>query len=211
MARKNPELRRRGPVREPKKTFYLFCEGKNTEPDYFHALKRKFNDPLIRVIPTAVGGVPLTIAKLSAEQANAIGKGAKRKRAKQSYQEDDEVWAVFDRDEHPHIDEAKQLCKANNVGIAFSDPCFELWLILHIEDFNRACDRHDVQRVFGEIHEGYDRRGAKTADFSALLENLEEAERRADTLLRRRREERGGTNPSTTVFNLTRSIRAKAK
>lgn len=211
MARKSPDLRRRGPRLEPKKTFYLFCEGKNTEPDYFRALKRRIRDPLINIVDIPAAGVPLTIAHQSIEQANLIGKGAKRKKAKQSYQEADEVWAVFDRDEHPHIEKAKQLCEVNNVGIAFSDPCFELWLILHIEDFNRACDRHDVQRALTDVDERYDRHGAKTTDFSALLENIEDAEMRADVLLRRRIEERGDTNPSTTVFRLTRRIRAAAK
>ncbi|WP_168177050.1 RloB family protein [Thalassospira sp. MCCC 1A03138] len=211
MARKSPDLHRRGPRLEPKKTFYLFCEGKNTEPDYFRALKRKIRDPLIKIVDKPAAGVPMTIANLSVEQANAIGKGAKRKRVKQSYQEADEVWAVFDRDEHPHIQEAMQLCDSNNVGIAFSDPCFELWLILHIHDFNRACNRHDIQRALSDVLEGYERGRGKTADFSVLLEDIENAENRAEVLLDRRHEEGGDTNPSTTVFKLTRRIRAAAK
>ncbi|MDP2697569.1 RloB family protein [Thalassospira sp.] len=207
MGRRIPDLKRRGSVRAPKKTFYLFCEGKNTEPDYFRALKRKLRDRLISVEPVPAAGVPFTIARKSADMANAIGKGAKRKKAKQSYQEADEVWAIFDRDAHPHIEEAKQLCQSNNVGVAFSDPCFELWLILHIQDFDGGCDRHQIQRALRGVLGGYDPNEGKTADFTVLLDEIETAEKRAEVLLERRTQEGDDTNPSTTVFKLTRKIR----
>ena len=33
-----PGLRRRGPLREPKRRFILYCEGRNTEPAYYQAI-----------------------------------------------------------------------------------------------------------------------------------------------------------------------------
>jgi hypothetical protein len=47
-----------------------------------------------------------------------------------------ELWAVFDRDENtPHeIYAAFRLAKTNGIRIAFSHPCFELWLLLHLKN-----------------------------------------------------------------------------
>lgn len=207
MGRKNPDLKRRGPVKEPKKTFYLFCEGRNTEPHYFRSLKRKYVDPLIQIVPEPAAGVPFTIAQKSVEKCNALGKGAKRKKVRQSYQKADEVWAIFDRDEHPRFEEAKKLCLDNNVNIAVSDPCFELWLVLHIQEFDRPCNRHEIQDVLQGLVKEYDKDKGKTAKFDQLLDQLDLAEKRAGIQFNKRIEEGGILNPSTNVFELTRKLR----
>ena len=88
-------------------------------------------------------GVPMTVAEKAVEKAKSLRRGRGRK---DSFEERDQVWAVFDRDEHPRFDEAVALCKDKGVGVARSDPCFELWLILHERDYDRPCGRHEVQR-----------------------------------------------------------------
>jgi hypothetical protein len=37
-----------------------------------------------------------------------------------------QVWCVFDRDEHSKIHEAFDRAKAHGIEIVFSNPCFEL-------------------------------------------------------------------------------------
>jgi hypothetical protein len=48
----------------------------------------------------------------------------------------DEVWCVFDVEAptpHGNLTNALELAARNAINVALSNPCFELWLILHIE------------------------------------------------------------------------------
>ena len=205
---KIPLIRRRKPNREPKQRFILFCEGKNTEPVYFSALKRTLTGALITVETKRGVGVPMTIATEAVKFAKSEGLTKKSRRKKNSFEENDEVWAVFDRDEHPNFDEAISLCQANNVGVARSNPCFELWLILHERDYDRPDHRKDVQRALKNLRPEYDNHGRKVPDCNDLVTRVEAAEERGKVLVERRQEE--GIpygNPSTTVGMLTRAIR----
>ena len=150
----------------------------------------------------------MTVAERAAACAREHGLVPGMRRRKDSFEEGDQVWAVFDRDDHPRFDDAVRLCERNGVGVARSDPCFELWLILHERDYDRACTRRDVQRELASLRPEYDRGGAKTPNCDELMRHVEEAERRAKAQLQRR--EREGAphgNPSTTAGRLTRAIR----
>lgn len=206
--RRAPSLRRRGARREPRRRFILFCEGRNTEPAYFDALRRACSSALVAVEARPGVGVPYTIATRAVEHARDLGLGRRRRRKKDSYEEADQVWAVFDRDEHPRFNEAVAHCESNGIGVARSDPCFELWLILHERDHDRPDHRRAVQEVLEELRPEYDADGAKTPDCDNLVTRVEQAEQRADTQLRRREQEGNPFgNPSTTVGRLTRAIR----
>ena len=144
----------------------------------------------------------MTVAKKAKAEAES-------RKQKDSFEKGDRIWAVFDRDEHPRFEEAVALCKKHGVSVARSDPCFELWLILHERDYNRPCSRQEAQRELKRLRTEYDRDGAKTPDCTDMVCRVEEAEKRAEAQLRNR--EREGTpygNPSTTVFQLTRAIRS---
>ena len=201
--REPPRLKRRPHQGEPKRRFVLFCEGRNTEPAYFKAIRSVYRNALISVETHGGAGVPRTIAEKAAEEA-----GKNRRRKKDSFEKDDQVWAVFDRDEHPRFDEAVRLCEASGVRVARSNPCFELWLILHERDYDRPQNRRDMQRKLERLRPEYEINGDKTPDCADLVTRVEEAERRGEELLRKRKE--GGDpygNPSTTVGRLTRAIR----
>ena len=208
--RRPPPLDRRGPQRFPKRRFIVFCEGGNTEPAYFGALQETVRDALVAIETIPVGGEPRTVADGAVTRAKQLGIGKKRKKGRNSFEAGDEVWAVFDRDAHPRYYDALQLCEAHWVGIARSNPCFELWLILHVEDFDRPDDHRAVQSHFKTLCPEYDPKGRKIPDCKALLERLENAECRAERQLLRRQEERDGqlAPPYTTVWKLTRAIRS---
>ena len=200
--RRTPGLKRRNPRREPKRRFVLFCEGARTEPAYFRAIKRERGNTLIAVEIVGAAGVPMTIAEKAVEEAN------RRRGRRDSFEKDDQVWAVFDRDQHPRFDEAVKQCEQHDIGVTRSDPCFELWLILHERDYDRPCDHRDVQKDFERLHPEYDGGGSKTPDCADMVRRVEEAEKRAEAQLRRREKDRTPFgNPSTTVFRLTRAIR----
>ncbi|CAK0751036.1 RloB-like protein [Azospirillaceae bacterium] len=208
MARLSPSLERHKPKREPKRRFFIFCEGKNTEPAYFEAIKCRFcgADIKLELIPSA--GVPFTLAGKAAELAKQLNRGRQKR---DSFEKNDQIWAVFDRDEHPNYTEAVQLCESNGVRVGRSNPCFELWLILHDQEFHRPVDRHAVQSHLQSIQPDYDPGKDKTLDCLLLMDRVEATEKRAEILLARRKQERDPFGPpSTTVGHLTREIRTAA-
>lgn len=209
--RKIRPLQRASAFREPKRKFILYAEGANTEPDYFRAVQKTFRGALVEIEIIPAAGVPLTIARKAAEHRQLIARKKRRTDKDASFSDEDEVWAIFDRDNHPKVSEALLLCQENNVGIAFSNPCFEVWLILHLVDYQRPDDRHEVQRKLASLVKDYNPNCRKTTNCSSLMDRLEIAEERAERQLKRREEEGdNGGAPSTTVFNLTRTIRRAA-
>lgn len=133
-----------------------------------------------------IGGVPGEVARKAVSAAG--GRVDKR----------DRVWAVFDRDSHPDFDEAMASCDAHGVEVARSNPCFELWLILHHTDYDRPADSRNLKAEFAALD--------VTCDDP--VGSVEDAERRAAEQLDRRSEEGAPYgNPSTTVGTLTRALR----
>lgn len=206
--RSAPDLKRRRSQREPKRRFILFCEGKNTEPEYFDAIKRACGSALIDVEIVPAVGVPYTIAERASERARSEGLAQSSRRRMNSFEETDQVWAVFDRDEHPRFDDAVMLCNQTGVHVARSNPCFELWLILHEQDHDRYETRQAMQKLLEQVRPDYTRGHGKAPDCDDLVTRVEQAERRAEAQLTRR--ESSGIpfgNPSTTVGHLTCQIR----
>jgi RloB-like protein len=186
----------------------VFCEDLNAAPDYFHTLKRAFESAIVEIEDIHGGsGEPKTIANKAILKRKQINQ---RKRDDKSVDRD-QVWAVFDRDEHIWFDDAISMCKSGDVNVGYANPCFELWILLHQNDcHNSGDDRHEVQRACKRFLPGYDRRRGKTADFTELCKNVQLAERNGDWL-NRQRETEGATmgRPSTTIQNLTRVIRGE--
>jgi hypothetical protein len=204
--RRIPKLRRRAPSLIPRRKFFLFCEGRNTEPDYFKAVGRIYSRTTIEL----VGGVgtPFTIAEHTAECARKLGLTKRSRKRLDSFEENDEVWAVFDREIHQRFNDAICKCNSNSVNIARSNPCFEIWLILHFDRFERPYDRKQAGRCLNKYCNEYDPDGSKTLNCMTLMGKLKDAESRAETQLSRRHDEGDPYGaPSTTVFQLTRRIR----
>jgi hypothetical protein len=123
----------------------VYCEGSRTEPEYLGALKRV---PEIRtsasvqlVIRSSQGGSPLGLVT---EAADA------RRRALREQAELDEFWCVFDvewPDNHPGLAEAVAKAQQEGIHLAISNPCFELWLVLHHQDCRRWLNNADARRL----------------------------------------------------------------
>ncbi len=153
-------------------------------------------------------GVPKTVAQQAVKFAKSQGLAPRSGRKRSSFEENDQVWAVFDRDEHPHFEDAVTLCEKHGVGVARSNPCFELWLILHAQDYNKPNDRHKLQAALKTLRPEYDPSGSKTLNCDELLTRVEAAEQRAAKQLQNRElDDCPYGNPSTTVGELTRAIR----
>jgi hypothetical protein len=123
----------------------VVAEGGVTEIDYCTALNNAFgqrrgfriNNPFVR----ASGLKPLDVAE-RAIQAAGSGEGGGSGTDTSSYPLQ-EVWALFDRDQHQGIREAFVEVKRHNaearergmlkIEVAFSHPSFDLWLLLHFQ------------------------------------------------------------------------------
>jgi hypothetical protein len=124
-------LRRRPARFDPRPRILILCEGKVTEPSYFRDFQHQEKNRLVDVVIDDEGGVPKTLV----ERAVARRKEAEREARlqKDKYLRYDEVWCVFDIDSHPNLPDARQQARANGIELAISNPCFELWLLLHFQ------------------------------------------------------------------------------
>jgi RloB-like protein len=167
MTRKSNDLRRRRATRELKARMILVCEGRNTEPEYFRAIKRFYAKRSLEIVTVRAAGVPMTLAKKAKEEVKSLKNSIGTK--------GDVVCAIFDRDEHPKFEEAIAFCQRNGILVGYTNPCFELWLVWHFENYGSTCHRHDVQRRFATLAPEYNPATTKTADFSKLMGRIDDA------------------------------------
>jgi hypothetical protein len=208
MVRKFSGLKRRKPFIAERQRFILICEGESTEIAYFNALKAQYRGAQIAIEYVAPAGVPITIMdKVKARMVELRHEQRSNPSAKA-----DTVWAVFDQDRHLKVNDAIAGCEGCGAQVAYSNPCFEVWLILHHEDYHAADDHHQVQKRYQKLDPTYDPNGSKTPDCAFLMNHVEKAEQFGENQCKRREEEDTPFGrPSTAVYNLTRAIRAAAE
>ena len=196
-----PRLGRRGSLRQPKLELLIFCEGGNTEPHYIRNFAREHANNLVKIEIIAPAGVPTTLVAKAIEAYNQIGL------SKNSFEQHDQVWVVFDRDDHLHVDQAIAHAEAVGVHVAFSNPCFEIWLLLHYTEFDAPDNRHEVQQKLTKHDRNYDPDGRKEASYLSLSLNYALARVRAVRMRARRRDEgKARSEPYTNVDLLTELI-----
>lgn len=191
---------RRGPVRSPKTKILIVCEGKNTEPQYFHQFAAAHRASLVDVVVSPAAGVPLLVVQQAQRlRRNAI---ADAKRASDSFLAYDAVGCVFDVDEDPNVSQAIETARQSALEVDVSNPCFELWL-LHHRDPPRMIHRHDVQSLLKTFVPGYD----KHVSYDHFRAGYDQACRRARRLDQSAQQiNDSDPNPGTGVYRLTESI-----
>jgi len=201
MSRRRDDLRRRGWITEPRLRVLICCEGRVTEPSYINGLKSALRIRLVHIEVGPAGSNPKTLVDHAVEKKQQAERDARRE--KDDNLRYDEVWCVFDVDVHEHIPEAKQKAGANRINLAISNPCFELWLLLHFQDQRAHIERHQAQSACREHMPEYDRE----VPFELVFPHYRLAVERA-VELDHWQETRGcaGENPSTGVHLLTEQI-----
>lgn len=126
----------------------VLCEGQVTEPRYFEDLKADVATRLVDVDVSPEGATPKTLVERAVARRKEDAKNARRDGDPGlAY---DEIWCVFDVDEHPFIPDARQQARDNKIRLAVSNPSFELWVLLHFEDqtghIERAAARSRVRK-----------------------------------------------------------------
>jgi hypothetical protein len=191
---------RKSQKRLPKPLVLISCEGKKTEPEYINGLRKtkRINKQRIRVLGAKeCGGTdPRTIVKCA--------KNSKKKIIKEERLEYDSVWCVFDRDDHHNAWEAMKEARDNGFKVAFSNPSFELWYLLHFQDQTAHIERWDVCKKLDlpECIQGYEKRMKDL--FSNLEGRLPNAITRAQKLrkMHKNNYNKPTYNPSTSVDEL---------
>lgn len=203
MKRRNRERRpaRRQQQIEARERILVLCEGKNTEPQYIDGFRRWCRNPLVEVVIPNIHGVPLTLVREAKKLRDEAREQANREH--DDFLAYDRVWCVFDVDEHPNLPEAMNMAKGNAIELAISNPCFELWLVLHFRDNPGLQHRHTLQSMMKGFVPNYDKR----VDFSAYESTYRLALARARRLARQADDDgEPHRNPTTGVFLLTELI-----
>lgn len=113
--------------------YYIFCEGQQTEPQYFDGFKKLIEDnPIYRDM------VLIEIEPCQAETMRVIGMAedyVKKNRIQKG-----KIWCVYDKDSFPPerfnrvVERAENLNKENpelQYHTAWSNECIEFWFLLH--------------------------------------------------------------------------------
>ncbi len=172
MAR-NSRFQRRPPSRHSKRMVLVATEGKETEAIYFDELKTRFREVVTVLVSAGKTGQsnPQRVLKRLREE---IGKRA-------SWSKRDQAWLVVDTDQWS-ASECKEIEAAiagdSRLHLATSNPCFELWLLLHFRDAWEAVTSDDLDRLLNSsacfgIYEKED------YDASSLMERIDGAISRA--------------------------------
>ncbi len=194
------QLRRRGPQIGQRTRFVIFCEGEVTEPVYLKELARR---PRVREVATldvhGMGREPRQLV----EEAQRVKNLERRQKAGPA-----QYWCVFDVEapnQHQRLHEAVQMAHGSDIGAAVSNPCFELWLLLHYTDRHSWID-NDTCRQLRHQSDGSQGKGL---DAPAYMSLLSEAIRRTNQLeVLHERAERvfPNNNPSSTMNRLIQAI-----
>ncbi|HEY6422549.1 MAG TPA: RloB family protein [Pseudonocardiaceae bacterium] len=184
-----PRRGRRAPFREPRLRLFVLCGGECTEPAYFLGLKGYLRNPAVQVKVKAKARAPEDLVRYARLIAPAVG------------DEFDEVWCVVDSDEFD-LEPAVALAAKLDVRLAVSNPCFELWLLLHHQDCTAPmCDARAVLRQLARQLPGYQKNGLRFADFeTGVMDAIRRAERLDLTGCKYR------CDPSSGVWKLVRLI-----
>ena len=135
---RSTQFPRRNGGRQYRRIIRVLTEGRVTEPDYIKMLARKYLDVRVEIDPKNTG-VPLTLVRSARDY--------QRQNKNKRNPDYDEIWCVFDINDHPKIEQAIQEARDSGIKVAISNPCFELWLVLHYQDQTGPIDGQAIQSL----------------------------------------------------------------
>lgn len=200
IGRKSSGKRRRKPV------VYLICEGSETEIRYFKKFRSRECNIDIIPIPSQYKSADKLVQKAKA----TIGFSPYYP------DEGDMIWCVFDRDDNTNamLAKAKQEALKEGYQIAFSNPSFEIWFLLHFNNQTTSIENCDAVmkqlKKKGRL-EQYEKNKEVYEQLKPLQEvAVERAKSRVEALRREHIEILSReSNPVTTVAELVEYLKSK--
>lgn len=132
MRNRNNLIRERREAFRDARLIVIASEGKDTERIYFKALAKEYTNPRVHVH---------ILSRCEDEKNNSspehVLKQLNDYKGQYELESDDELWLVIDRDRWTeamlsHV--TKECAQDGYLHVALSNPCFELWLLLHWVD-----------------------------------------------------------------------------
>jgi hypothetical protein len=181
----------------------VFTEGRVTEQQYVVHWHRRCREHVLVTVDAFHGG-PLQLVEHAVRAKKLAARESRRGRGR-AY---DEIWCFHDVDDHERRAEAAVLAKAHGIKLAVSNPCIELWFILHFEDQTAHMERDAAQSRSKKLL-GCGKVLTEQA-LTRLDDGLDDARRRANLLDTKHKGDGSprGSNPSTSAGRLIDSIRA---
>lgn len=167
----------------------MVCGGARTEPDYFAGLLRARRNPAVNVKVIDEARDPDSVIRYASGYADRSPTGF------------DQIWCVLDVDEFS-FRAAVPAARRSGIRLAVSNPCFEVWLLLHHADVSGelANAQAAITKLVRHVP-GYCKTRLRFEDFAA---GVEAAVTRGRVLYA---EGEGiGPNPSTGVWRLVEAI-----
>lgn len=189
------------PSPEERNRIVVFTEGEKTEVSYLEYWTR-LNRGAINVHISRRHGVPWSLVKWAAERRRAEGGHARPGRWSAEY------WCVFDVNSHSRIPDCVEMARANDINLAVSNLCIELWFILHFKDQDAHLERHDAQRHSRLLLE-WDKKALPGEVLEKLATRYDDARVRAQRLDTKHHGDgrRPRSNPSSDIWKLVDRIR----
>lgn len=140
--------------------YYIFCEGEQTEPQYFTGFKRLIEDN-----PIYKDMVLIKIEPCRADTMRVIGRAENY--VKQHGIKKGQIWCVYDKDSFPALNfnavsERVEVLNKENSDVqyhtAWSNECIEFWFLLHFSYYTSNNYRTDyikfLNKKFAEFKIG---------------------------------------------------------
>ena len=150
-SRPQTKLSRKAGARSLRKQIVIVCEGEKTEPNYYESMRQHLKLSTVDVV--VIGGI---------SDPRKLVERAIDERENFLYEDIDEVWCVFDKEQtghNPRFNEAVKLARENKVNLAVTNPAFEFWYLLHYEYTDRPFENADkviekLKPFFENIYNG---------------------------------------------------------
>ncbi|ODS35603.1 MAG: hypothetical protein A7316_03540 [Candidatus Altiarchaeales archaeon WOR_SM1_86-2] len=187
---------------KPRRFVVIVCEGAKTETQYFNGFNERNSG--VKIVPLYENcNGPKSIVESAEKQIDKYDL---------NLDEGDGLWCAFDVDENTNdmIAYAVKIADENNIRIALSNPCIELWFLLHYPwSYNWTLTRKEAFKELKGFIKDYDKNYPEI--YSMLKDKLPTAIENAKKLDRIHEKNNiklisVESTPSSQVFKLIESI-----
>jgi hypothetical protein len=188
--------KRKNGVRKELDRVIIACEGRKTERNYFRAI---FNNLIQN---RNISKTSLVLARHKSTHSEGVLEDLLKELNKDA--DFEHQWIVIDRDEHESFSDTLDKAKSIGIEVAYSNPSFELWFLLHFDDYRTATHRHHLPDLLKKY---IPYRKNSTTIYDDIFPRQKDAIERAKKLIfdftvDGRKLNPTIDNPSTTVYKL---------
>lgn len=132
-------------TRAQRERFLLVSGGKETEQQYFTYVRKELAATGMTIKVVSEGAAPNELLDIAIRLREDDRRDARRNNDRGNTY--NRVWVITDVDNFPQIPSVRQRAAAAGIEVIVSNPCFELFLVLHSQAYNRNCTATAIQNV----------------------------------------------------------------